>query len=301
MRQQNKKRTRETQLKGKPQKKRKRACDRCHRLHKKCDGQYPCANCKHKGIHCSYSENRLDNVFALQQEIMRLKKQLSEYEFAQLQCEIKYSTLVMEKNNSLPSTPENYESFQPLSIIYNDTSLYICSMVSKFVSIYYATCYPHHYLTTKNFRDYIPEIYKYTITHPDEKTEMSLLLFSVIANSAMIAGDSRRGEEFYYKALQCAQHFNFEKPSYAVGCACCHLAYQNLCYEKPTDAYMFCQIARNIGEKLNLTKSDMMGEALLRLGFASGSYHEKLKIFGDMWKGNINLTCKVCNAKLLMR
>jgi FtsZ-binding cell division protein ZapB len=293
-----------------PKKRRKVACDICHHHHKKCDGKSPCGRCTSKGYKCTYNQRRHSTIAALQKEIDNLKQKIHFYENTQLEFKKKMNTL-HEENNSLihfefeqqtiPLLESPMHTMNDFSkrFIYTDVTLHLCSIVSGFLNIYFATCYPHHYLLPSNFEQMVPELMKTIVTSPNERNDNVFLLFAIITNSALIFNDRRRAEEFFHRALECSQYLNFYQPSYALAYAYCHLSYFSTCYGRSNDAYSYSLMAKNMGEVLNMKDSDMYGEALMRMGFASQNIHEKQMLFTELWKRKSN-TDKVNVRKVFL-
>jgi hypothetical protein len=79
-----------------------------------------------------------------------------------------------------------------------------------------------------NFQDCVPELMeRYLKTNSKDKD--TYLLFSVIANSALIVNDAKRSCEFLYKTLDCEQYIDTSTPDYVIGCSYAHLSYFFMC------------------------------------------------------------------------
>jgi hypothetical protein len=166
---------------------------------------------------------------------------------------------------------------------YEDVSLYLCSIVSRFLNIYFATCYPHHYLVTSDFQIKLPELVKNILINPNEINDTSFLLFAVLANSAMVMMDPRRAEEFYNRAQLCLQQIDLSIPNFNVACGYCHLGYQNQVYSRYDEANMYGKLAFTTVEALGLQNTELYNETILRIGYSSFNYQERITCFSELW------------------
>jgi hypothetical protein len=112
----------------------RKTCETCRRCHRKCDGNQPCSNCKMKGYNCIVITDLIDVecIYCTRKPYTRRKPRVIQKR--------KTETSLVPKD----SEPES-KKVKTLEVPHGtNTSLYLNSIVIRFLEIHKHYLYPYH-------------------------------------------------------------------------------------------------------------------------------------------------------------